>query len=138
VLRHHTWRERAAGEGACGRSSGGAVSDDRMHGGRRVRARSSASASRSMARAAAELDVPLHGARGGAPCLSTSASMASDPRPRCLGLVPPAGDATPALDPSQVLLPRPPPPRAWPRLRRRQGSGGRPGGGRQEDFNLRF
>jgi hypothetical protein len=63
-------RECAAGEGVFGRSGGGAVSDDRMHGGRRVRARSSASASCSMARAAAELDVPLHGAHDGAPCIS--------------------------------------------------------------------
>jgi hypothetical protein len=121
VLRCHIWRERAAGEGAFGRSGGGAVSDDRMHGGRRVRARSSAPASCSMARAAAELDVPLHGARGGAPCISTSSSMAIDPQPRCLDLVPPAGDATPSLDPSQVRLPPPPPPRARPRLRRTAG-----------------
>jgi hypothetical protein len=47
-----------------------------------VRARISALASLSMARAAAELDVPLHGARGGAPCLSMSISMA---RTRGLG-----------------------------------------------------
>jgi hypothetical protein len=33
VLRRLIWRERAAGEGACGRSGGGAVSDDRMQGG---------------------------------------------------------------------------------------------------------
>jgi hypothetical protein len=37
-----------------------------------------------MMRAQAELNVPLHGASGGAPCLSMSISMASDPWPWCL------------------------------------------------------
>jgi hypothetical protein len=77
------------------------VSLDRMHRGRRVRVRISASASLSMVRAEAELNVPLHGACGGAPCLSMLISMASDPWPWCLPRamrLPRAGvDASPRL-----------------------------------------
>jgi hypothetical protein len=103
------WAALEQEKGHCGRS-GGAVSLDRMHRGRRVRARISASASLSMVRAEAELNVPLHGACGGAPCLSMLISMASDPWPWCLPramrLPPQPGafaDATPASASSSIL-----------------------------------
>jgi hypothetical protein len=81
-------------EGGCGRRGGGAVSEERKNCGSGERRncgseemRSSVFASRSMAHAAAELGIPLHGARcGWAPWRVwrlTSSSMARDPRP-CL------------------------------------------------------
>jgi hypothetical protein len=59
-------------EGGCGRRGGGAVSEERKNCGSGERRncgseemRSSVFTSRSMAHAAAELDIPLHGARCG-------------------------------------------------------------------------
>jgi hypothetical protein len=60
-------------------------------------------------------------------------SMESDPRPWSLDLVPPAVHVTLTLEPSQVLLPPPSPPRARPTT---PVDGGAAADGRREDFSL--
>jgi hypothetical protein len=107
----HDFRAGGGASMACegGGSGSGAVSEERRNGWRPVRARSSAPASRSMARdPAAELDI-LHGARPPARCRSISSSMARDPRPR-------PGASAGAI-PDSTAAKNPPLPRARPRLR---------------------